>query len=274
MDVKSTFLNGFIEEEVFVKQPPGFEDSKFPYHVYKLTKALYRLKQAPRASYDRLSTFLVDHGFTRGKIDITRFIKRSTKGNLIIQGICNLMQSEFEMSIIGELTFFLGLQIQQTEEGTFICQTKYTKELIHNIGMSNAKSIGTPMSPTKNLDKDEQGTPVDETKYRGMIGSLLYLTASRPDIMFSVCKCARFQSAPNESHMTAVKRIIRYLIGTIPHELWYPRSNSFKLEGFSDADLAGDKKDRKSTNGTCQLLGKALISWNSKKASISRLVHF
>nr|XP_016458408.1 PREDICTED: uncharacterized mitochondrial protein AtMg00810-like [Nicotiana tabacum] len=166
---------------------------------------------------------------------------------------------------MGELTFFLGLQIQQTEEGTFICQTKYAKELIQKFGMNIAKSIGTPMSPAKNLDKDEQVTPVNETKYRGMIGLLLHLIASQPNIMFGVCKCARFQSAPKESHFTAVKRIIRYLIGNVSHGLWYPRSNSFKLEGFSDADLAGDKEDRKSTSGTCQLLGKALISWNSKK---------
>ncbi|XP_075088520.1 secreted RxLR effector protein 161-like [Nicotiana tabacum] len=131
--------------------------------------------------------------------------------------------------------------------------------------MSNAKSIGTPMSPSKNLDKDEQGIPIDETKYHGMIGSLLYLTASRPDVMFNVCKCTRFQSAPKESHLTAVKRIIRYLIGIVSYGLWYLRFNSFKLEGFSDANLVGDKDDRKSTSGTCQLLGKALKSWNSKK---------
>ncbi|XP_070022817.1 uncharacterized protein [Nicotiana sylvestris] len=203
MNVKSAFLNGFIEEEIYVKQPPGFVDSKFLYHVYKLTKALYELKQAPRAWYDRLSSFLVDHGFIRGKIDTALFIKRSSGGNLIIQiyvddiifgspshvqGISNLMQSEFEMSMMGELTFFLVLQIQQSEEGTFICQTKYTKELIQKFGMSNAKSISTPISPSTNLDKDGHGIPVDETKYRGMIGSLLYLTASRPDIMFSVIR--------------------------------------------------------------------------------------
>nr|XP_016433377.1 PREDICTED: uncharacterized mitochondrial protein AtMg00810-like [Nicotiana tabacum] len=169
------------------------------------------------------------------------------------------------MSMMGELTFFLGLQIQQSKEGTFICQTKYTKELIQNFGMSNAKAIGTPMGPSTSLDKDEQGIPIDETKYRGMIGSLLYLTASRPNIMFSVCKCARFQSTHKESYMTVVKRIIRYLIGIVSHGLWYPRSNTFKLEDFSDTDLAGDKEDRKITSGTCQLLGKALISWNSKK---------
>nr|XP_016483994.1 PREDICTED: uncharacterized mitochondrial protein AtMg00810-like [Nicotiana tabacum] len=141
----------------------------------------------------------------------------------------------------------------------------YTKELIQKFGMINTKSIGTPISPSTSLDKDEQGKLVDETKYRGMIGSLLYIMASRPDIMFSVCKCAMFQLAPKESHLIAVKRIIRYLIGTTSYGLWYPSSNNFKLEVFSDDDLAGDKEDRKSTSGTCQLLGNALISWNSKK---------
>nr|XP_016478610.1 PREDICTED: uncharacterized mitochondrial protein AtMg00810-like [Nicotiana tabacum] len=130
--------------------------------------------------------------------------------------------------------------------------------------MSNAKAIGTPKSPSRSLDKDEKGNSVDEAKYHGMIDSLLYLIASRPYIMFSVCKCARFQLAPKESHLTPVKRIIRHLIRTISYGLWNPRSNNFKLE-FSDDDLVGDTEDRKSTSGTYQLLGKALISWNSKK---------
>nr|XP_009758769.1 PREDICTED: uncharacterized protein LOC104211420 [Nicotiana sylvestris] len=172
---------------------------------------------------------------------------------------------------MGELTFFHGLQIQQFEEGTFICQTKYTKKLIQKFGMSNAKSIGTPISPSTSLDKDEQGIPIDETKYCGMIGSLLYLTASRPDIMFSVCKCARFQSDPKESHLTAVKRIIRYLIGIVSHELWYPRSNSFKLKSFLDADLASDKEDRKSTCGiepNNKLIEAATLFWNSEWAVV------
>ncbi|XP_070014826.1 uncharacterized protein [Nicotiana sylvestris] len=223
-------------QEVYVKQPPGFEDSKFPYHVYKLTKALYGLKLAPRACANPL----------------------------LCKEFSNLMQSEFEMSMMEELTFFLGLRIQQFEEGTLVCQTKYTKELIQKFGMSNIKAIGTPVSPSTSLDKDEQRKPVDETKYHGMIGSILYLAASRPYIMFSVYKCAKFQSAPKESHLTAVKKIIRYFIGTVSHGLWYPRSNNFKLEGFSDADLAGDKEDRKSTSEICQFLRKALISWNSK----------
>ncbi|XP_070037043.1 uncharacterized mitochondrial protein AtMg00810-like [Nicotiana tomentosiformis] len=121
------------------------------------------------------------------------------------------------------------------------------------------------MSPAISPDKDEEGKPVDESKYRGIISSLLYLTASHPDIMFSVCRCARFHAAPKESHLTVVKQIIRYLIGTTSHGLWYPRFNNFELEDFSDADLTGDKDDRKNTNGTCELLGKSFISWNSKK---------
>ncbi|XP_070054042.1 uncharacterized mitochondrial protein AtMg00240-like [Nicotiana tomentosiformis] len=127
-------------------------------------------------------------------------------------------------------------------------------------GMDNAKEIGTPMSSATTLVKDEEGKSVDESRYHGMIRSLLYLTTSRPDIMFSICRCTRFQAAPKESHLAVVKRIIRYLIGTTSHRLWYPRLNSFNLEGFSDVDLVGDKDDRKNRSGTYQLLGKSLIS--------------
>ncbi|XP_019248760.1 PREDICTED: uncharacterized protein LOC109228031 [Nicotiana attenuata] len=160
------------------------------------------------------------------------------------------------MSMMGELTFFLGLQIKQSPKGIFISQTKYTKKLIKKFGMENAKSIGTPVNPTTMLDEDSDGKNVDETMYRGMIGSLLYLTASRPDIMFSVCKCARFKSAPKESHLTAVKRIIRYLIGTSELGLSYDHSNNFALRRFSDADFAGDKIDRKKHQWHVSTFGK------------------
>ncbi|XP_070040071.1 uncharacterized mitochondrial protein AtMg00810-like [Nicotiana tomentosiformis] len=165
----------------------------------------------------------------------------------------------------GRFNFLSWNQIKQTPKGIFISQTKYTKELIKNFGMKNAKSIGTPMSPTTTLEEDNNGKSVDEMIYKGMIGSLLYLTTSQSDIMFSVCKCARFQSAPKESHLTAVKHIIRYLIGTSELGLWYAHSNNSILKGFSDVDFAGDKIDMKSTSDTCQLLGNALISWHSKE---------
>ncbi|KAK2352230.1 hypothetical protein QL285_096543 [Trifolium repens] len=282
MDVKSAFLNGFLNEEVYVHQPPGFIDEKKPEHVFKLTKALYGLKQAPRAWYERLSSFLLENGFIRGKIDTTLFRKINKNDLLIVQvyvddiifGATNekmceefskLMQSEFEMSMMGELRFFLGLQIKQLEKGIFISQEKYVKDLLKKYKMNESKIMTTPMHPSNSLDKDEKGKNVSEKEYRGMIGSLLYLTASRPDIVFSVGLCARFQSAPKESHLTAVKRIFRYLVGTPDTGLWYKKNSHFDLKAYCDADYAGDKIERKSTSEACQFLGEALISWSCRK---------
>ncbi|KAH9685823.1 hypothetical protein KPL70_014116 [Citrus sinensis] len=282
MDIKSAFLNGYIMEEVYVKQPPDLENEKFPDHVYKLSKALYGLKQAPRAWYDRLKNFLLDNDFSMGKADTTLFVKHKNQDILIVQiyvddiifgstnellckDFSSCMSQEFEMSMMGELKYFLGLQIKQNEEGIFINQAKYVKDLLKRFGYDNGTAKSTPMSTTIKLDKDEKGKEVDIKTYRGMIGSLLYLTASRPDIMFSVCLCARFQSCPKESHMLAVKRIFRYLIGTINLGLWYPRGTHIDLTCYSDADFAGYKVDRKSTSGTCHFLGHSLVSWFSKK---------
>ncbi|KAK2403095.1 putative mitochondrial protein [Trifolium repens] len=282
MDVKSAFLNGYINEEVYVKQPPGFENHEHPDYVFKLKRALYGLKQAPRAWYDRLSKFLIKNGYSRGKVDTTLFIKRKGKDVLLVQiyvddiifgstnpslvkSFSSLMQGEFEMSMMGELTYFLGLQIKQLEEGTFIYQTKYCLELLKKFGMTDSKHMETPMASTCALSKDEKGKDVEITKYRGIIGSLLYLTASRPDIMFSVCMCARYQSCPKESHLKAVKRILKYLKGTSNFGLWYSKGNDCSLVGYSDSDFASCKLDRKSTSGTCHLFCNSLVSWHSKK---------
>jgi hypothetical protein len=159
------------------------------------------------------------------------------------------------MSMIGELIFFLGLQIKQFKEGTFVCQSKHVKDILKKFGMEEAKPIKTHMATNGHLDLDEEGKPVDLKLYRSIIGSLLYLTASRPDIMFSVCMCAQFQTAPKECHLTAVKRIMRYLKCTPNIGLWYPKGAQFELVGYSDSDYAGCKIDRKSTSGGCQLLG-------------------
>ncbi len=178
MDVKSAFLNGFINEEVYVEQPPGFQSFNFPNHVFKLKKALYGLKQAPRAWYERLSKFLLKKGFKMGKIDTTLFIKTKENDMLLVQiyvddiifgstndSLCKefslYMQSEFEMSMMGELKYFLGLQIKQTQEGIFINQAKYCKELIKRFGMESAKHMATPMSTSCYLDKDESGQSID-----------------------------------------------------------------------------------------------------------------
>jgi hypothetical protein len=282
MDVKSAFLNGELEEVVYVKQPPGFVDPKHPNHVCRLNKALYGLKQAPRAWYETLTSHLLNNGFCRGAIDSTLFILRE-KGNILLvqiyvddiifgstdEKLCrkfsDIMSKEYEMSMMGELTFFLGLQIKQTRDGIFISQEKYVKDLLTKFNFHSVSSMKTPMSAPINLDSDLDGIPVDQTTYRGMVGSLMYLTASRPDIMFATCFCARYQSNPKKSHMDAVKRIFRYLKGSPVLGLWYPKGSGLELMGYSDSDHAGCKIDRKSTTGGCHFLGGKLVSWTSKK---------
>jgi len=175
------------------------------------------------------------------------------------------MRDEFEMSMMGELKFFLGIQVNQCKDGLYVHQTKYTKELLKKFKLEDCKVMNTPMHPTCTLSKEDTGTKVDQKLYRCMIGSLLYLTASRLDILFSVCLCARFQSDPRESHLTAVKRIFRYLKGTTNLGLLYRKSLDYQLVGFCDADYAGDMIERKSTSGNCQFLGENLISWDSKR---------
>jgi hypothetical protein len=176
-----------------------------------------------------------------------------------------VMTQKFEMSMMGELNYFLGFQVKQLKDDTFISQTKYTQDLLKRFGMKDAKPTKTPMGTNRHVDLNKGGKPVDQKAYRSMIGSLLYLCASRSDIMLSVCMCARFQSDPRECHLVAVKRILRYLVSTLCFGIWYPKGSTFDLIGYSDSDYAGCKVDRKSTIGTCQFLGRSLMSWSSKK---------
>jgi hypothetical protein len=282
MDMKSAFLNGPIKEEVYVEQPPGFEDDRYPDHVYKLSEALYGLKHAPRAWYECLRDFLIDNAFKVGKADPTLFIK-TCNGDLfvcqiyvndIIFGSTNqkyyeefsrVMMQKFEMSMMGELNYFLGFQVKQLKEGTFISQTKCTQDLLKRFGMKDAKPTKTPVGTDGHLDLNKGGKSIDQKVYRSMIGSLLYLCASRLDIMLSVCMCARFESYPKECHLVAVKRILRYLVSTPCFGIWYSKRSTFDLIGYSDSDYAGCKVDRKSTSRTCQFLGRSLMSWRSKK---------
>ncbi|GJZ42428.1 putative ribonuclease H-like domain-containing protein [Tanacetum coccineum] len=232
MDVKSTFLCGTIEEEVYVCQPPGFVDLRSPKKVYKVEKALYGLHQAPRAWYETLSTICWIMDFTGDKL--TR----------------------------------LCLQVKQEDDGIFISQDKYVGEILKKFGFSSVRTASTPMETNKALTKDEDGEDVDVHLYRSMIGSLMYLTSSRPDIMFSVCACSRFQVQPKVSHMNTVKRIFRYLKDQPKLGLWYPKDSPLILEAFSDSDYAGASLDRKSTTGGCQFISSRLISWQCKKQTV------
>ncbi|GJR09518.1 putative ribonuclease H-like domain-containing protein [Tanacetum coccineum] len=285
MDVKSAFLYGEIEEEVYVTQPKGFEDPYFPKHVYRVVKALYGLHQAPRAWYARLSAFLLQHNYRRGTIDKTLFIKKDSRDILLVQvyvddiifGSTNkawceefevLMKGEFEMSAMGEMSFFLGLQVKQLPDGIFISQDKYVKDMLTKFDMESVRTATTPYEAAKTKLKDETDPPVNVHLYRSMIGSLMYLTASRPDIMFAVSACSRHQVTPLTSHLNAVKKIFKYLKGQPKLGLWYPKDSPFQLEAYSDSDYAGSHGDRKSTTGGCQFLGRRLISWQCKKQTI------
>ncbi|GJR48634.1 putative ribonuclease H-like domain-containing protein [Tanacetum coccineum] len=285
MDVKSDFLYEKIEEEVYVCQPLRFEDPDFHDRVYKVEKAIYGLHQAPRAWYKTLSTYLLENRFQRGQIDKPLFIKRgqgdilivhvyvddiifrSTKKKLCIE-FEKMMHKKFQMSSIGEFTFFLGLQVKQKEDGIFISQDKYVTEILKKFSFSNVKTANTPMETHKPLLKDSDGEDVDEHMHRSMIGSLMYLTSSRPDIMFAICVCTRFQVNPKVSHLHAMKRIFRYLKGQPKLGLWYPKDLPFNLVAYTDSDYAGASLDRKSIRGGYQFLGCRLISWQCKKQTV------
>ncbi|GJR06505.1 putative ribonuclease H-like domain-containing protein [Tanacetum coccineum] len=247
-----------IEDEVYVCQPPGFEDPDHPNKVYKVVKALYGLHQAPRAWYDTLVNYLLCND------DI---IFGSTKKELCDE-FEKLMKDKFQMSSMGELTFFLGLQVQQSKKGIFISQDKYVHEILRKFNYSDVKSASTPTALEKPLVQDGDAADVDEHLYRSMIGSLMYLTASRPDIMFAVCTCARFHVSPKSSHLLAVKIIFRYLKGKPSLGLWYSKDSPLELVAYTDNDYAGATQDRKSTNEGCQFLGNRLISWQCKKQTV------
>ncbi|GJT96942.1 putative ribonuclease H-like domain-containing protein [Tanacetum coccineum] len=248
MDVKSAFLYGQIEEEVYVCQPLEFDVPDYSDNVYKVVKALYGLHQAPRVWYETLAKYLLDNRFHKGKIDHTLFIKKQ-KGDILL------------MSSMGELAFFLGLQVKQKEDGIFISQDKYVTNILKKFSFQDVRTASTPMDTKKLMLKDSDGDDVDVHLYRSMIGSLMYLTSSRTDTMFAVCACARFQVTQKVSHSHDVKRIFRYLKGKPKLGLWNPRDSPFDLVAFSDSNYVGASSDRKSTTGDnnfADLLTKAL----------------
>ncbi|GJW87240.1 putative ribonuclease H-like domain-containing protein [Tanacetum coccineum] len=253
MDVRSVFLYGKIEEEVYVCQPLGFKDPEFLDRVYKIDKTLFTKRVKGDILLVQVYVDDIIFGSTRNEM-CTEFEK--------------IMYTNFQMSSMGELTFFLGLQVTQKDDGIFINQDKYVDEILKKFGFSTIKIASTPMETSKPLLKDAEAEDVDVYLYRSMIGSLMYLTSSRPDIMFVVCACARFQVTPKVSHLHAMKRIFRYLKGQPKLGLWYPKDSPFDLEAYTDSDYAGASLDRKSTTEGCQFLRRRLISWQCKKQTV------
>ncbi|GJW79994.1 putative ribonuclease H-like domain-containing protein, partial [Tanacetum coccineum] len=245
MDVKSAFLYGKIEEDVYVCQPARFEDPDFPDRTRLFIKR------------DKGDILLV-------QVYVDDIIFGSTKKSLCTE-FEKMMHKKFQMSSMGELTFLLGLQVKQKNDGIFINQDKYVTKILKKFGFTDVKTASTPMETHMLLLKDEDGEEVDVHLYRSMIGSLMYLTSSRPDIMFIVCACARYQVNPKISHLHTVKRIFRYLKGQPKLGLWYPKDLPFNLVAYTDSDYAGASLDRKSIIGGCQFLRSRLILWQCKK---------
>ncbi|KAL0387727.1 UNVERIFIED_CONTAM: Retrovirus-related Pol polyprotein from transposon RE2 [Sesamum radiatum] len=282
MDVKSAFLNGYIDEEIYVEQPQGFIAKGSEEKVLRLKKALYGLKQAPRAWYSRIDKYFMDRGFRRSLSEPTLYIKSQGNDTLIvslyvddliytgnnekmIQVFKEDMMKTFEMSDLGLMHFFLGIEINQEKEGIFICQRKYTETLLKKFKMESCKTVTTPLVTGEKYQKEDGSQKVDGSMYRSLIGSLLYLTATRPDIMFATCLLSRFMQSPSQVHYAAAKRILRYLRGTKDFGIWYKSTNDAKLVGYTDSDWAGSVDDMKSTSGYTFSLGSGIFSWASKK---------
>jgi len=290
LDVKSAFLHGELKEEVYVRQPEGFIREGEEEKVYKLRKALYGLKQAPRAWYSRIEAYFLKEEFERCPSEHTLFTKTRV-GNILIvslyvddliftgsdKAMCDefkkSMMLEFEMSDLGKMKHFLGIEVKQSDGGIFICQRRYAREVLARFGMDESNAVKNPIVPGTKLTKDENGEKVDETMFKQLVGSLMYLTVTRPDLMYGVCLISRFMSNPRMSHWLAAKRILRYLKGTVELGIFYRRrkNRSLKLMAFTDSDYAGDLNDRRSTSGFVFLMASGAICWASKKQPVVAL---
>ncbi|CAJ2668206.1 unnamed protein product [Trifolium pratense] len=276
LDVKSAFLHGKYTND--------------KYKVYKLKKALYGLKQAPRAWYNKIESYFVQESFTKCPYEHTLFIKHEREGKILIvslyvddliytgndeemfESFKRSMKSKFAMTDLGKMRYFLGVEIKQAEKGIFIYQQKYAQDILIRFGMENCNKVCSPIVTGCKLTKNEGGKLVNATEYRQMIGCLMYLLATRPDLAFSVCLVARYMDRPTELHLAAVKRILRYLKGTINLGILYQRNQGeLKLQGWTDSDYAGDLDGRKSTSGYVFMYGNGPISWSSKKQAIVTL---
>ncbi|KAI5342232.1 hypothetical protein L3X38_010107 [Prunus dulcis] len=283
LDVKSAFLNGVLKEEVYVEQPQGFVKDNEEIRVYKLNKALYGLKQAPRAWYDEIDSYFNRAGFKKSPSEATLYVKTSdTSGILIVSlyvddivytGSCgklleefkNDMMKHYEMTDLGLLYHFLGMGVVQTNKHTFLHQKKYAMKVIEKFGLKDCKSVVSPLVASERLCKEDGSEAANENEYRQIVGSLLYLTATRPDIMFASSLLARFMHNPTRKHMGTAKRVLRYIQGTLDFGIEFIKGKSATLIGYCDSDWAGSEDDRRSTSGFAFTLGSGMFSWASIK---------
>ena len=250
--------------------------------IYLLKKALYGLKQAPRAWYSRINDHLMSIGFVKSLSESTLYVKHTGNNILIVslyvddllvtgddtrlvEQFKQEMMQAFEMTDLGLMTYFLGIEIKQSDNEVFISQKKYAKEILRKFQMEECKAVSTPMNQKEKLSKEDGDDKVDEGYYRSMIGCLMYLTATRPDILFAISLLSRFMHCASETHLVAARRILRYVKGTVDYGVKYESCQNFKLCGFSDSDWAGSIDDMKSTSGYCFSIGSGVFSWCTKK---------
>lgn len=281
LDVKNAFLHGVLTDTVFMEQPPGFSNPSYPNHVCKLKKAIYGLKQAPRAWFNKFSDYLLSIGFFCSMADPSLFVLHSDKGTILLllyvddiiitgnntsllNSVILQLSCEFAMKDLGRLHYFLGIEVLYFEEGILLTQKKYAADLLKKTKLLYSKSVSTPLVPKHDLHASEV-TFVDPKEYRCIVGALQYLTLTRPDIAHSVNLVCQFMQAPTLKHLQAVKRILRYIKGTLDYGLRILSQSSLTLYGFSDADWAGCSITRRSTSGFCIYLGSNCISWSSRK---------
>jgi hypothetical protein len=290
LDVKSAFLHGDLTEHVYIEQPLGYHKGGSD-QVYKLKKALYGLKQAPRAWYSKIESYFNSEKFDKCPHEPTLFVKHGDGGKILIVSLYvddliytgnnasmieefkNSMKNKFAMTDLGKMKYFLGIEVVQNRQGIFICQHKYASDILDRFGMKECNKVCSPIVPGSKLIKDEKGKAVDATEYKRIIGCLMYLLATRPDLTFSVCLAARYMERPTEMHLASVKRILRYLKGTLSFGMMY-RSNvgqNLIMQGWTDSDYAGDYDDRKSTSGYVFTMGSSAVCWSSKKQPIVTL---
>ncbi|WVZ95460.1 hypothetical protein U9M48_041223, partial [Paspalum notatum var. saurae] len=290
LDVQNAFLHGILEEEVYMRQPPGFESADAPHLVCRLDKAIYGLKQAPRAWYAKLSSKLIDLGFKSSKSDASLFIYQrsgvviymlvyvddiivTSSSSEAVTALLSDLKKDFALIDLGDLHYFLGIEVQRDHDSLLLSQEKYAQEILARVNMTSCKPSPTPLSVSEKLSRHEGVllNSEESTRYRSIVGALQYLTLSRPDLAFSVNKVCQFLHAPTSVHWTAVKRILRYVKYTINLGLTFFKSKSTLLSAYSDADWAGSIDDRRSTGGFAIYFGPNLISWSARKqTTVSR----
>ncbi|KAG8492430.1 hypothetical protein CXB51_009732 [Gossypium anomalum] len=276
LDVKSAFLNGFLKEEIYIDQLQGFVVSGKEQMVYRLKKALYGLKQAPRAWYARIDSYLVSLGFNRSVNEPTLYVKKNEAeiqlivslyvDDLLVTGGDQDMLAEFkakmidvfEMSDLGLMTYFLGMEVRQIEGKIFLGQRIFALKVLSKFSMENCKPTSTPIAVGMKLSSQRDHEPVNESTYRSLVGCLLYLTATRPDILFAVSMLSRFIHCCNVQHFQAAKRVLRYIKGTLDYGVLFNKAETLKLKGYTDSDWAGSSDDMKSTSGYAFTLGSTM----------------